>query len=410
MRNLFVCFLLATLAELVQRGPNPVLEPATCLGILVVFPILGTRLFRNWRLPPAVGAIAAGAILGQSDLLDTPTLESVSPFRDAGFVWLGIYLGTRISRAPTLTVPNAASSISIVVSCVLLICLATSVFPLTLLERLRIGLAGAVCAPVFTMLEPRHHRDEIGLTGLTTVIGVFLLGLTEVIHSLGESAVAAIFVPATAVYIVLLLFAAEVAFRATKSAVSGPGRYLVYILMMGTLWRVSLLLDVHPGLMGGLFGIVFGFRTRRWQDTTAPLLEGSSIAGPFVLGFVSAGINWSRLIDAPQEAWMVAAAIVIPMMIGKGVAGVVAGKLTRFDRQQWLTVYPLGLAAMVTLPTVIPERLFLGDVAHPDEGLLPTLFVGAVVIPIVVCLLERIGSYVASRRNAAASSGGMELT
>ena len=46
MRNLFICFLLATLAGLVQRGPDPVAEPGTYLGILVVFPVLGARLFR----------------------------------------------------------------------------------------------------------------------------------------------------------------------------------------------------------------------------------------------------------------------------------------------------------------------------------------------------------------------------
>ena len=96
MRNLFICFLLATLAWLVQKGPDPAIEPATCLGILVVFPILGTRLFRIWRLPPAVGAIAAGAVLSQSNLLDAAALESVTPFKDAGFVWLGLYLGTRM--------------------------------------------------------------------------------------------------------------------------------------------------------------------------------------------------------------------------------------------------------------------------------------------------------------------------
>jgi Kef-type K+ transport system membrane component KefB len=400
---------MATLAWLVQRGPDAAIEPATCLGILVVFPILGTRLFRNWRLPPAVGAIAAGAILSQSNLLDATALASVTPFKDAGFVWLGLYLGTRISRVPTLTGSSAASSLSIVVACALLICLSTGFLPLTLLERLQISLVGAFCAPVYTMLEPDHHRDEIGLTGLATAIAILLLGATEGIRALTESGASTPFLSAAAFYAVILLLTAEVAFRAVKLAVSGPGRYLVYVVLMGVLWRGAVFLGVHPGLLGGVFGIVFGFRTRRWQDTTTPLTEASSIVGPFVLGFVSAEIDWARLVDSPPEAWMVAAAVVIPMMIGKGIAGIVAGKLTRFDQQQWLTVYSLGLAAIVALPTVIPERLFLG-VVTPQEGLLPTLLVGAVGVPILVCLLERIGAYVASRRNVAASSGGMELT
>ncbi len=406
MRNLFICFLLATLAGLVQRGPDPVIEPATYLGILVVFPILGARLFRNLRLPPAVGAIAGGAFLNQLGLLDTGLLVSVASFKQVGFIWLGLFLGVRVSGRPTWTAPNAVSAVAIVVACALLVCAAVSVYPLTLLEKLQIGLAAAVCAPVYTALERDHHRDEVGLAGLATAIAIVLLCATNGLHLLANST----FLAKGSLVAVVVIIGAEIAFRAVKSAVSGPGRYLVYILLTGALWRGSLLLGIHPGLAGSAFGILLGLRAQRWQDTTAPLAEASSFAGSFVLGFVSAELNWAGLLHSPAEAWALGALITVAMLAGKGGAGLVAGRLTRFNHHQWMTVYPLGLSAIVILPTVLPERLFLGLVAQPEEALLPVILICAVGIPLLTCLISRLSDYIASRRNAAASSGGMELT
>jgi Kef-type K+ transport system membrane component KefB len=410
LRNLFICFLMATVAYLVQQGPDPVHEAATYLGILVVFPILGARLFRNWRLPPAVGAIAAGAILAQSNLLDAATLQSVASFRDAAFVWLGLYVGSRIPRVPTLRVPNLTVAASIVVSCSLLICLATGFLPLTLLERLQIGFAGAICAPVFTSLEPDHHRDEIGLAGLTTAIAILLLGVTALIHSHGTSIVRAPFLTASGFALLILVVTSELAFRSLKYAASGPGRYLIYIVTMGVMWKYSAIVGIHPALLGCFLGVLFGLRTRHRQDLTQPLVEASTFAGSFVLGFISAETNWSHLGSAPPIAWFVAFSVVIPMVVGKVLSGSVAGRLTHVRPHRWLRTLPLGVAAMVMLPTVLPDRLFLGSVTHPDEGGLPTLVLGVVCLPLTGSVIDRVSDYVASRRKPAASSGGMELT
>jgi hypothetical protein len=401
---------MATVAYLVQQGPEPVHEAATYLGILVVFPILGARLFRNLKLPPAVGSIAAGAFLAQSNLLDATTLQSVASFRDAAFVWLGLYIGSRIPRVPTLRGPNIAVATAIVVSCSLLICIATGFLPLTLLERLQIGFAGSICAPVFISLEPDHHRDEIGLSGLTTVIATLLLGATTLIHTYGESIFQTQFLTAAGFVVLVLLITSELAFRSLRYAASGPGRYLIYIVTMGVLWRYSATVGIHPALLGCFLGILFGFRTAQRQDLTQPLVETSTFAGSFVLGFVSAEINWSHLGSAPSMAWAVAFSVVIPMVVGKVVSGIAAGRLTHVRPHRWLRTLPLGIAATVILPPVIPDRLFLGAITHLDEGVLPTLVLGAVCLPLTGCVADRVSDYVASRRKAAASSGGMELT
>ena len=272
-----------------QQGPDPVHEAATYLGILVVFPILGARLFRNLKLPPAVGAIAAGAFLAQSNLLEATTLQRVTSFRDAAFIWLGLYIGSRIPRIPTLRGPNIAVATAIVVSCSLLICIATGFLPLTLLERLQIGFAGSICAPVFISLEPDHHRDEIGLSGLTTAIAILLLGSTSLIQTYGESIFQTEFLTAVGSIVLGLLITSELGFISLRYAASGPGRYLIYIVIMGVLWRYSAFVDIHPALLGCLLGILFGFRTTQRQDLTQPLVETSTFVGSFVLGFVFRG-------------------------------------------------------------------------------------------------------------------------
>lgn len=410
MRNLFICFLMATVAYLVQRGPEPVIDPATYLGILVVFPILGARLFRNWRLPPGVGAIAGGAVLGQSGLFEATMLDGVASFRDAAFVWVGLYVGTRISRVPTLRTPNLAVASAILVTTTLMVCLATTYLPLTLLEQLQIGLASTMCAPLFTALRPDHHLDEIGLSGLVTLLAFVLLAGTTLAHTCGQKIASTTLLAPAAVGVIGCLLSTELVFRSLKSAASGPGRYLIFIFAMGILWRAAMVTGVHPAFLGCAVGILIGMRTRQRQHLTAPLAESSSFAAAFVLGFVSAETGWHHLINAPQSAWMFGFAVVLPMVVGKGVAGLVAGNLTHTSRQRWLRTVPFGLAAMIALPAVVPERLFLGSVVHPQQGILPTLLLGAVAVPLAGNVIDRLRGYAVSRRKAAESSGGMELT
>lgn len=406
MRNLFICFLLATLAWLVQAGPSPVVEPATYLGILVVCPVLAARLCRNLQFPPAVGAVVAGAILNQSGLLNAEILVSVISFKEVGLVWLGLYLGTRISQSATWSGPFGTSSISIFVASTLLVTIASGLLPLTLLERLQLGLMGAICAPIFTMLTPNHHRDEIGVAGLSTCLALAMLCVTYESASLTDKT----FLSQAAIYLVLLFLSAEIAFRSVRGAVSGPGRYLVLILAMGALWQMADILSVHPGLVGITFGVALGLRARRWQDTLQPLAEASSFVGPFVLGFVSAELDWSRLLYAPAKAWIVGALIILPAVTGKAIAGLVARRLTRFSHQDWLSAYPFGLAAIEALPMVLPDRLFLGVVTQPVEGYLPAILIGAVVLPMSVCFVDRAGNYIVSRRNESAPLRGREST
>ena len=182
------------------------------------------------------------------------------------------------------------------------------------------------------------------------------------------------------------------------------------MLVVGALLRVSGMLDVHPALAGVVFGACLGLRSRKRQDITRPLEEAASFVGPFVLGFVAAELDWSRILASPPEAWWGGTLIVVPMVAGKAIAGVAAGKLTRFGHHQWLTAYPMGVAAIELLPRVIPERLFLGSVTHIEAGFLPTILMGTICVPLAACWISRVGGYVASRRNAAAASGGMELT
>jgi len=404
VRNLFICFLMATLAALVQRGPNPVVEPATYLGLLVVFPVLGARLFRNWRLSPAVGALAAGAILSQSGLMTSGTLESVAAFKDAGFIWLGLYLGTQAARRSAWRAQTVTPAIAIVVTCSLFVCLSTSLFRLTLLEQLQIGLAAAACAPLFTMLEPQRHPEALGLSVMSAAIAGTLLAATAVTGVMTENARAILTAP------IVLLLAVEFAFRCLRSAVSGPGRYAVLILVTATLWKTASQVGVHPALMGLSFGFLLGLRTHRWQDTTTPLAEASTFVCPFVVGFLASGLDWGRLVVAPAEAWTIAAAIACPMVLAKVLVGRFVGQNVGYTAYEWLTLYPLGIAAIEVIPAVLPTRLLLGVAIQPIDAVLPTILISTVALPLLFSWVGRWEGYFSSRRHAAASSGGIGLT
>ena len=76
------------------------------------------------------------------------------------------------------------------------------------------------------------------------------------------------------------------------------------------------------------------------------------------MGLFSAEINWHHLGSAPPMAWAFAFLVVIPMILGKIVSGIAAGHLTHTRPKRWLRTLPLGVAAMLILPSVIPDRLF----------------------------------------------------
>ena len=82
MRTLFISFLVAALAWLIQQGPSPFEEPLCYVGVLIVLPIIGARMAASLRAAPYLGALAAGLLIGPMGLLSDRALAGLAPFED----------------------------------------------------------------------------------------------------------------------------------------------------------------------------------------------------------------------------------------------------------------------------------------------------------------------------------------
>ncbi len=410
MRNLFICFLLATMVFLAQRGPDPLTEPSTYLGIMLIIPILGARLFRNWRLPPPVGALAAGFMLGPTGLLSSSVLATIEPFTALAYAWVGTHLGVICSRPIALNGRSIVAAAAPVIGCTLTGTILFSwLYPLDLREALRVGLLASMTAPIFVQLTVPYRREPLAQASLVSLVVLLLLALTALpelgMPSLGKRDVLA------AGFVVLLL---ELGYRCYRSVRTEPGRYVLFILLSGALTSLSLQQDVHPLLLGSGFGLVFGLRARKFRDGFKPLEESSVYLGPFILGSLAAGLEPNRLLALGPVEWEFAVVYVVTLVVGKTIGGMLGSRLTGAPLGIWALSYAQGVALPLLLPSIVPTRLFLGARAHdPTLFLTALVFLAGVLPAIAVSVRTGLGQGTGSQpvvlRERAAASGGIGL-
>ena len=410
MRNLFICFLLATMVYLAQRGPDPLTEPSTYLGIMLVIPILGARLFRNWRLPPPVGAIAAGFMLGPTGLLSPSVLEAVEPFVALAFAWVGMHLGVTCARPIALNRRSMIAAAAPVIGCSLTgTVLFSWLYPLDLREALRIGLLASMTAPVFVQLTSPQRREPLAQAALVSLIVLALMALMMLpeleMPALGKRDLLSV------VFAVLLIELGNRCYRAVRTE---PGRYVLFILFGGALVGLSIAHEVHPLLLGGGFGVVFGLRARAYREGFRPLEEGSGFLGPFILGSLAAGLEPHRLLDLGPLQWEFSLIYVLTLVVGKTAGGMLGSRITGSPLGIWALSYAQGVALPLLLPAIVPTRLFLGSHAHDPILFVTGLLLLAGVLPALAVSLSTgfgrgSGSQPVVLRERAAASGGIGL-
>jgi Kef-type K+ transport system membrane component KefB len=410
VRNLFICFLLATMVYLAQRGPDPLTEPSTYLGIMLVIPILGARLFRNWRLPPPVGAIAAGFMLGPTGLLSPTVLETVEPFIILAFTWVGMHLGVTCARPIALNRRSLIAAAAPVIGCTLTgTVLFSWLYPLDLREALRVGLLASMTAPIFVQLTTPQRREPLAQAVLVSLIALFLLGLT----ALPELKMPDLtkFDLALGVVAVLLLELGNRCYRAVRTE---PGRYVLFILFCSVLAWLSVAQDIHPLLLGGAFGVIFGLRAHSYREGFRPLEESSVFLGPFLLGSLAAGLQPHRLLDLGPLEWEFCLIYLLTLVVGKTIGGILGSRVTGAPLGIWALSYAQGVGLPLLLPAIVPARLFLSSHAHDPVLFVTGLMLLAGVLPALAVSLSTglgrgSGGQPVILRERAAASGGIGL-
>ena len=76
--------------------PSPPLM--ALVGFLMTAAMVGARLGNRAKLPSVMGVIAAGLALGYAPIITPENHQNLQPFADVALAWVGLYLGTPISR------------------------------------------------------------------------------------------------------------------------------------------------------------------------------------------------------------------------------------------------------------------------------------------------------------------------
>lgn len=380
MRNLIICTLLVALAYWGQAGPDPLVQPVTFLGILFVISILGSRLFRNSRLLAPVGAIVAGFLIGPTGLVGDSALQNIDSFLQFGFVWIGLFLGATCARPITMNLRSLTASAAPLIGCSLTGCLLFPVFfPLTLLEALRVGLTAATAAPIFVLMTAPGRREPLAHATLVTALALLLLLVTTVreaptslpdrskVFTLGAS---------------LLLL--EVSFRICRKLMTESGRSVFFAIFAVGLTALAYRLDLHPGLVGGVCGFLFGYRTRGDDRSARPLESLAPFLGPFILAVLAAKTAPQRIPELSPIAWTFCAAYMGTLVVGKAWGGWVASRMTGYPFGVWALNHAQGIALPLLLPWAVPTRLFLGGPSHDVSAFIAAMLVLAGVLPALV--------------------------
>ena len=379
MRTLFICFLLGSLVWLIQQGPAPFSEPTAYLGILIVLPVLASRVAEKGGLPPYIGALIAGFLLGPAGLFSRSALDAVQPFSELATAWVGLYLGASLSPSIISDRRSLYAASAAVIGTVLI----TSTFLfLTLdfvpVQALQMGILAALAAPFFTHFSPPGPRRALSFSLLTTGLGLVLWGIFQAIHT---PAVPPFSQPLLA--LVLWGIGIELVYRCAHRMRTEPGRYILFGATTLLILIASRSLRFSPLFLSLLTGLALSLRCGRNREPFRTLEGLSGLLVSLVLADFAARLNPVGILQLAPSHWQVLLIYAASMAVGKTVGSILGSRLTASSFRDWSQILPQGLLAGVLMPHVLPPQRFtaLSPPAAIETGL---ILICGIAIPILL--------------------------
>lgn len=385
MRNLFTCFLLCIVVWLIQRGPVPILEPASFVGILAVLPVILAEFAERSGIPAFTGALLAGLLLGPAGLLSDTAVASARPFSELALVWVGLYLG--LSVTPSLIsdrrylVPAfmAVIGAAVVTSVVFVV-----VFECTVEDALQLGLLASIGAPILMLRSLSKQVETWSLSLLTSVLGLALLGIVLTLRLALPDALSA----APFLEIGYWLIGVEVVNRCLHRVRTDWGRFF----LLGAATLIIFLAAKHYGvsslLLASLSGLLLSFRFDH-LDAKRISARVSELLVPFVVAeFAARTISWelALLSGRPLYILMIYAFCVSS---GKAASLFVASRLSADVPRPDFNVLPQGILAAGLFIPVLPAGLLALPIANLEIAFVLVCGLGISLCTLPVRLLGR---------------------
>ena len=373
MKILAVCGILLGLATLSPATDSPG-AAAWALGLILALAFAGQQVVTSFGLPPVLGWLAAGVILGSGGLnvvrpFDSQTLHLVQLF--AG-VWLGLQVGLSASwpranrswRLPTIVTFSTLLALLLTAAAVLL------VLRLPANEAMLIGVVVCLWGPF--LLSSMGRSDEAVLVSLMgSGISLLLLSVTFLalpfggaLPSLGAHIVARLWISvAVGAAAAELLWQLKLLNRRTCAVVA-----LTAIAVGASLFVQMLDLYALPcGLAAGIVLALHDGEASRLRHQFEP---GRQLSAMTFFAFAAAAVDTERIWWPPAEGVLQIIALALAALVLLRVIGpsawyplpAAAGDFTR--RDSWLLL-PKG--ALLFELTFRPRGSLL-DLASPGAA------------------------------------------
>ena len=176
MRLLCITLGIGILIYLLQSPPEMV-----WVGFLMTASIVGARLAHRVKLPDVLGMIAAGLAIGFAPITTAESHQSIKPFADIAMAWVGLYLGTSLSRPILANRRLLTGSLYLYAAPVLTTFSVLIFFDLHLVTTLQLAILSGISAPILLDRAEHNLRDTWPFALYITAIGLCLLFLTGLI-------------------------------------------------------------------------------------------------------------------------------------------------------------------------------------------------------------------------------------
>ena len=350
MKNLGICAIILVLGVLgPQNKITAPYAPVWMLGLLVLLAFLGEQWGRQLRLPPLVGWLAAGLVLGPVGLhvVFPPKYFFLQFFQALAAVWLGfqVGLGLRWSQTtPAWRIPALSAAVTLT-TCLLTALALTFFIALPWWLALLLGALASFWGPFTTWALGRSHRTLIllgsagnGAALITLSILLLFLHQQQVVE--GASLVGRL-------WLTLLAGAlsAEILYRLD---VFGRNAATALIGLTGCFALAALtLLQLHLYALPFGFGAGLVIALRRQVRQVRQALAHLDTA-PSLLFFALAGATLNpQLLWPPQPGLYETAALLVLIMapvrfLGVAVWNPLPAFSSRRQRQLGLLLLPHG--------------------------------------------------------------------
>ena len=351
MRLFCITLGIGILIWLLQSPPEMV-----WVGFLMTTSIVGARLAHRAKLPDVLGMIAAGLAIGFAPITTAESHQSIKPFADIAMVWVGLYLGTSLSRPIFANQRLLTGSICLYAVPVLTTFSALIFFDLHLVTTLQLAILSGTSAPIFLDRTEHNLRDTWPFSFCVTAIGLGLLFLTGLIFGiefiLNDGFDSFLHLTADIALAVLVgVIGIELVHRWLQHLHTPTGQFTSWFALSFLLALASWHIWIHPLILAWAVGLALSLRTKRglrpnMRPPNAEALTAFALAH-YVSGLV---LDW-QISSAPPHFY----ALVAALILGKIAGGLLCKRFTSQPVQAWLPLLSQGLLAIVCFESIVPE-------------------------------------------------------